>query len=181
MMSMSRPSFMVQGRTYVSAGILPYTMDLQGNFHFLFQRLTSEDRRWTYEDFGGKSEAGDTSILNVALREFQEESNGIDTMRPEFLREQLKDNRSIVYKIPESKYILFLIYIPLPHKETMDLSLFGTTNHDGMTRNVEWLSYKSVMELDDHRLHPRFIPIEFKNNLALVLAYTVMCPGQKHY
>lgn len=176
-----RPTFLVQNRVYVSAGVIPYTMDLQGNYHFLFQRLTNEDRKWTYEDFGGKSEYGDTSIENVAFRECYEETNYHDAFNIDFLHQQLKDNRSIIYRISECKYMLYLIYIPIELKESMELSEFGIKNSDEQPRIVEWLNYKSVMELHDLDLQPRLVPMEFKNNLALMLAQPVMDPEQKYY
>lgn len=181
MSELERPSFLVKNRVYVSAGVLPYTMDMHGNYYFLFQRLTNDDRRWTYEDFGGKSEYGDASIEDVAFRECYEETNFLDAFKPEYLRQQLKDYRSIIYRVQECKYMLYLIYVPMDLKDSLDLSKFGIKNNDEQPRIVEWLSYKSVMELDDLELQPRIMPMDFKNNLALMLAQPVMNPKQKYY
>lgn len=166
-----RPCFLIDNRVYVSAGVLPYTVDSKDTYYFLFQRLTNDTRKWTYEDFGGKSMAGDTSISAVAFRECHEETNYRDTFTPAFLESQLQDKRSVIYRISESKYLLYLIYVPPELKDTMNLEQFGTSNNDEQQRVLEWISYKSLMEIDDKDMHPRFIPSDFKCNLPLILAH----------
>lgn len=177
---MNRPTFSINNRTYVSAGVIPYTMDSQDNYYFLLQHLTSDTRNWSYEDFGGKSQQGDDSIEAVAFRECHEETNFQPVFTSEFLQAQLKDERSMVYSIPECKYMMYLIYVP-PSFRDLDLGQFGTSNNDGQPRVLEWLSYKSLMELDNTKLQPRFVPADFKINLPLILCHYRMFPGEKYF
>lgn len=174
-----RPTFRVDNHIYVSAGVVPYTV-AQSNYYFLLQRLTNEDRRWTYEDFGGKSQQEDKSIEDVAFRECHEETNFKPTFTPKYLKQQLEDKRSIIYRIKDCKYMLYMIYVP-PELKELDLSQFGEQNNDGQPRVLEWLSYKSFMELDDNELQPRFIPAEFKSNLPLLMAKASSSPKDSQY
>jgi 8-oxo-dGTP pyrophosphatase MutT (NUDIX family) len=175
----SRPKFTYKNQIYVSAGVVPYTLDKHGNYYLLLQRLTNDSRQWTYEDFGGKSEEGDQSIEDVAFRECYEETNYIETFTPQYLKQQLEDSRSVIYRISSCKYMLYLIYVPPELKDTLDLAKFGIENDDKQPRVLEWLSYKSVMELDDEELQPRFNPREFKDNLSLLLSLPIICSDQK--
>jgi hypothetical protein len=168
---MERPTFLIKNRVYVSAGVLPYTIDSVGTYYFLLQRLTNEDRKWTYEDFGGRSKKEDTCIKDVAFRECHEETNNLEPFTPDFLDRQLKDKRSVIYRINECKYMMYFIYVPPELKEDLDLDKFGIKNDDEQFRVLEWISYKSLMEIDDGEFQPRFMPSEFKYNLPLVLAH----------
>lgn len=174
-----RPTFLVNNKVYVSAGVLIYTNDEMENYYFLFQRLTNDKRMWTYEDFGGKSQNGDNSIEDVAFRECYEETNKL-VFTPEFLKKQLKDRRSVIYQIPECKYMLYIIYVPYDFKENLDLDQFGIKNNDDQPRILEWLSYKSLMELDTTDLQPRFMPTDFKINLPIILARPRMLPDDQY-
>lgn len=174
-----RPIFMVKNRIYVSAGVLPYNIDADGNVSFLVQRLI--DGKWLYEDFGGKSDAGDNCIEDVAFRECVEEMNNVGPITHEFLNQQLGDNRSIIYRIPDDKYMLYFIYVPSNVKSTIDTSIFGNMNDDHTVRKVEWLDYRDLMDLGDDQIHPRLIPGDFKSNLPLILSQGVIEPDKKYY
>lgn len=170
-----RPTFMVNNRIYVSAGVIPYTVDSNGNYYFLLQRITSEDRRWTYEDLGGKSQIGDTCIQDVAFRACCEETNTTGPLTEEYLLGQLNDHRSVIYEISDIKYMLYMIYVPSDFKDTADLSV---CSQDRKPCVIEWVSYKSLMELDDAEMHPRLMPSEFKYNLPLILAHPTGLHGK---
>lgn len=173
-----RPVFIEKNRLYVSAGVLLYTKDPQGTCSFMLQKI--KDRGpWTYEDFGGKSDVCDKSIKDTALRECLEELNCLEDSYTgpitwQFLETQLADRRSIVYRVPDNKYILYIIYVPYELKSSMNMKDFGTYEIlDGIQRTVTWLSYRDFMELDSKDLHPRFKPTELRDNLALLIARTV--------
>jgi len=169
------PVFLVKNKLYISAGVIPYTIDTCGNYYFLFQRLTNEHRSWTYQDLGGTSQENDLSIKDVALRAFYEQTN--ETFCTEYLSKQLEDDRSIIYRIPDNRYMLYLIYVPLDLKETLDLSVFTIKQKSVL----EWISYKSLMEVNDSEINHRITPSDFKNNLSLILAHSKMnIPYQKY-
>lgn len=174
-----RPIFMVKNRIYVSAGVLPYNIDKEGNVSFLVQHLM--DGKWLYEDFGGKSDVGDTCIEDVAFRECVEEMNNAGPITADFLRNQLDDKRSVIYRIPDDKYMLYFIYIPSDVKDSINTDIFGDMNDDYTVRKVEWLDYKDLMDLSEDELHPRLIPSDFKNNLPLILSQAVIEPEKKYY
>lgn len=104
-----RPHFTIDNRIYVSAGIILYTRK-DGQELFLLQQYYDQvTSKWIWEDFGGKSEASDKSIMDVAIRECLEELNSDITY--DFLSSCIHDKRSIIHKIPESKYMLHVAYI----------------------------------------------------------------------
>lgn len=169
-----RPHFYHRHQMFVSAGIIPYTVDNAGKYQFLLQRLTDEDRKWTYEDFGGKSNVCDRSIMDIAIRECYEETNSMEEFNPEFLKQQIADSRTVIYRIPAYKYMLYLTYVPV-ELLNLDLSKFGTRN-DEDNRVLEWVSYSTLMGFDDQEFHPR-LGGELKTSLPLILAHT----GQLSY
>jgi hypothetical protein len=162
-----RSHFYHNHQIFVSAGIIPYTCDQSGKYHFMFQRLTSPDRKWTYEDFGGKSQACDQSIQDIAVRECREETNFSEPFTSDFLTNQIADPRTVVYRIPAFKYMLYVVYVP-PELLKLNLAQFGTSN-DEHPRVLEWLSYVTIMAVDDLEFHPR-LGGEFKTSLPLILA-----------
>ena len=164
-----RPTFMVGSRPYVSAGVLLYTEDSKGQYHFLIQR--TQRGSWRYEDFGGKSEVGDRSIEDVAIRECLQETNGICT--PSILQRCMADELSIVYPIPECKYMLYVVYLPsslAPNPKEYQLRGTPMTYevHDLVRRDLVWLSYRALAEMPDCDIHPRIIG--FKREMPLLLA-----------
>jgi 8-oxo-dGTP pyrophosphatase MutT (NUDIX family) len=162
----------------VSAGVIPYTFK-DDTYHFLLQHLTGTQRSWSYEDFGGKSQVGDQNIEDVAFRECHEETNYSNYFSPDFLRKQLQHERSVIYQIPECKYMMYFIYVP-PEYLSLDLSQFGSTNNDNQLRILEWITYRTLMEMDGAKMQPRFVPAEFKINLPLVLSNHMIGLG-KYY
>lgn len=170
-----RPIFFYKNRTYVSAGVILYTINPESqNCSFLLQR--SSRNSWEYEDFGGKSDKEDKSILDVALRECREELNFEGGITEEFLLTQLNDRRSFEYLVPSCKYVLYMIYVPFEFKTAMDMSVFGTYEKlDQIRRDVLWMSYKQLNELSHNDLHPRFNQNdEFRARLPILLARATM-------
>lgn len=168
-MTEDRTAFEIDGRVYVSAGVMFYTIDKDNGIHFLLQELPPERTGRRLEDFGGKSNRDDTSIEDVAFRECQEElnfANGIDTP---FLKKYLDSDMSYVYRIPENKYVLYLIHLPIEFKTSLDLAAFGKKEiHCDVVRKVRWITYYDMMQ-GFRSLHPRLKPEEFRNNLPLIL------------
>ena len=174
---------MDKNRIYVSAGVLLYTKDTQGMCSFMMQK--TKDRSlgagrgaWMYEDFGGKSDTVDKSIKDVAWRECVEELNGKCNITCDYLDQQLAEGHSFIYRVPDNKYMLYIIYIPPEFKRQMDMSEFGSHEIlDGVPRTVTWLSYHDFMKLDSKDLHPRFKPDELRDKLPLLIAST-MCKSR---
>lgn len=170
-----RPLFFYKNRVYVSAGVMLYTINPESqNYSFLLQR--SSRNSWEYEDFGGKSDPKDKSILDVALRECCEELNFKGGITKKFLASQLNDRRSFEYLVPNCKYILYMIYVPFEFKNSMDMSVFGThENLDHIRRDVLWMSYKQLHDLPLKDLHPRFNQNdEFRSRLPIMLSRAAM-------
>lgn len=186
MTTWARPSFTVQNRVYVSAGIMFCTSDNHGNIKFLLQCRTDGKKSWEYEDFGGKSAPGDKSILDVAIRECLEEMAppGQEPPAPftkEYLRGLVDQDNSVTYPIPEDKYMLYIVHLDGPTAEGLDLDSFGQINDDEVNRRVVWTTYESFMKLDDYLIHPRLIPNDLKVKMPLVLAQIKKYPSSKMF
>jgi hypothetical protein len=155
-----RPSFRVNNRTYISAGVLFYTVSEDGTIYFLMQKV--KGRPWHYEDFGGKSQQGDYSIKDVAFRECIEELNNCVT------KEFLFSRPCIEHLIPYNKYIVFLVHLDFSFMDN-DLSMFGDREVLwNVERTVVWLKYADLWNMHPTLIHPRLQP-DFKQWLALLL------------
>ena len=167
--SFDRPSFIVDGKVYVSAGVLVYTID-QSTIWCLLQHITDitdiawdyQGQKWEWEDFGGKSEHTDQNIKDVAFRECSEETNGVLTR--EFLDACYSDSKSFQIRVPEYKYIVYVIYVPpskLSEWNCHSTNIFGDTEQStGIKRIIRWITYAEVINHHQNkRLHPRMTPV----------------------
>ena len=160
-----RPVFMIDNHPYVSSGIIVYTVDQQGVIYFLMQRTYRGS--WRYEDFGGKSEAGDASLDDVAFREFVEETNNHKDFPYDMIRAGMSHPGSR-HCIPECKYILYVVRVPASVYESVQGLDFGDHETcDNIKRDVLWISYKELFETPDAHIHPRIV--SFKRDLPLEL------------
>jgi hypothetical protein len=166
-----RPVFKHNENIYVSAGIIIYTLNPESQvYSFMLQKCTRNT--WLFEDLGGKSEIGDKNILDIAIRECQEELNYKGGINESFIRQQLNDKHSFEYAVPQNKYMLYMIYVSYEFKTSLNMKEFGThENLDQIQREVVWLSYKDIMELSIHDIHPRFnTNDDFRLYLPLLLS-----------
>ena len=155
-----RPSFRINNRTYISAGVLFYTVHDNGTIYFMLQKI--KGRPWQYEDFGGKSQLGDQSIKDVAFRECIEELNGLIT------KEFLMSRPCTEYLVPGNKYIAYLIHLD-PSFMSNDLSVYGDRELLwDIERTVQWITYSDLWNMHQTMIHPRLQP-DFKQWLPLLL------------
>ena len=156
-----RPCFYINNKPYLSAGVLFYSLDQQGNIYFMLQHV--KEKPWKYEDFGGKSQNGDQTIMDVAIRECCEELNEI------FDKSFFMKRECIQYLIPDSKYVLYLFSLD-PEYINCNTQHFG--NHEtltGVKRDVVWLTYRELVE---HRaIHPRLVDLKYEVSLLLADTY----------
>lgn len=154
-----RPKFDIDGKTYVSAGVILYTIEYP-TLNFLIQRVNDNrwdntEPSWNWEDLGGKSDAADKSIKDVAFRECEEETNGLlDYAKLEKL---LQDPRSFEYRVCECKYMLYFLYVEPEMMEEYNTVKFGTVEkHTGVERTLHWISYTDLLQYNyQNILHPR--------------------------
>lgn len=141
-MSYTRPCFKINNQKYVSAGAMLYTIK-DGKIFFMMQKIAADGKfncTWEWEDFGGKSEKGDRSIKEVAVRECWEELNG--KVEKEFLHKQIADEMSFRCKIPQCKYMLYVIYVPPDYMDRFTTEIFGDMEDlDKVKRTVHWIGY----------------------------------------
>jgi hypothetical protein len=156
----TRPSFRINNRTYISAGVLFYTVVENGDVYFMMQKV--KGKSWQYEDFGGKSQQGDLTIKDVAFRECVEELNGIIT------KELLSSRPSTEYLVPGNKYIAYLVHLDSSFKNT-DMSVFSDREFLwNIERKVEWIKYSDLWNMHPTMIHPRLQP-DLKQWLPLLL------------
>lgn len=159
-----RPIFSIDGKPYVSAGVLIYTVRYP-TIHFLMQKVDDprwnkyDNLSWEWEDMGGKSDESDQTIQDVAFRECEEETNGVITGT--LLGELMKDSRSFEYCVHESKYMLHILYVDPVKLDEWGVELFGTVEeHTGIQRTIQWIPYASLqIYYNTGILHPRLEPV----------------------
>jgi len=148
----ARPTFFVRNFPIRAVGVLFFRRTETGvDFLFMRRRPFHDEppTDWLYEDFGGKTDAVDKTVIDTAAREVDEESNHAFNM--DWLKEQLfvAKWRGNYFINGRSKYIVFIVPVP----EDLDLTVFGDmeagTNY---RREVLWVSQDQIMDLT---LHPR--------------------------
>jgi hypothetical protein len=124
-----------------AGGILFYRARLVNNItHYDFLLMYNKWRK-TYEDLGGRTSEGDTSIQDTIAREIEEESNNI--FNKEDIKKRLK-NQSHVY-ISNCKYLLY--FLKVTDKEAqLKKSDFGKLEiYDNLERSISWLSSNKLL------------------------------------
>lgn len=150
---LSRPTFFVRGFPIRAAGVLFYRRCGDAQVEFLFMRrppLGMNARGdWIYEDFGGKTDSVDMTVIDTAAREVDEESNhafAMDWLREQLLLAKWKGNYFIN---GQSKYIVFIV----PAPDALDMTTFGNVeNGTSYQREVLWVNQEQIQNLP---LHPR--------------------------
>lgn len=152
---MPRPTFKFKGFTIRAAGIIPYFTDDDNLVtHFL---MINKDG--VYEDFGGKTDSTDGTVYETAVREAEEESNGV------LKRSELASNifGANTYISQNSKYVVFFVPVQCMYNP----EIFGKREeHDGIDRTVEWLTSDELLSRD---LHPRLKYRKFRMKVQIVV------------
>ena len=129
-----------KNRLFFGGGIILYH-----NGKILMQK--TEDRDY-WEDFGGKTDKEDSSVIETAYRECEEESNQVITK--EFLSEMIDKNPDKChYLLQSNSYFIYLIFVSRKDKEYLKSKNFGKMEkHDKIKREVSWID-------PSEELHPR--------------------------
>lgn len=149
-----RPKFMVDNFVIYAGGLLIYKVDEDNKIWILMIKS-----KGSYEDFGGKVDIEDKSIIDTVIRESSEESNNL--LDSEYLREKITKGDCSKLILDKCKYILYIV-----KSSENDLLLrsedFGDKEeYEGIYRTVEWVDIELIIkkELD---IHPRLKFYEFR-------------------
>ena len=134
-----------KGKTYFGAGVILYN-----GGKILMQK--SENKNY-WEDFGGKTDETDKSIIYSAYREAKEESNAVLTHS--YLKRLVKKNPEKCYPLQQGNtYFIYMIYVDREEKAKLKPERFGVCEfHDKISRVVDWVD-------KDVKLHPRIINLQ---------------------
>lgn len=143
-----RPHFILNKRAITAGGIL--IIDFK-NGRCLLQYNSNKDR---WDDFGGKVEFEDDTIIHTMTRELYEESNkliGGETNKINF------SNADFFY-IKEAKYILAVLNCN-SIKIDKDLTKYGSLEiHTNIERYVKWVDCSAIMNNENNlNINPRLI------------------------
>lgn len=134
-----RACFMHNGNMYVSAGIIPFSFH-QGKIYYLMSYRTDKNY---LEDLGGKSNPEDKKLVDVALREYHEETRG--TQAGTITADMLK----VSIPIPSSKYMIYLAPVEADISQELGICHESGTDYD---RCLMWLTKSQI---GSKRLSPR--------------------------
>lgn len=156
-----RPCFIVDNHKFVSAGIIPFTKLEDDSYRFMMQQRTTpvlaraRSHSWSWEDFGGKSDACDLSILDTAVRECHEELNYHFTKS--FIVKQLSHENSFRVMIPDSKYMVYFMYLDPIWFTEVSTKIYGTVERAcKINRLVKWIDVADFMLLiSEKQTNPR--------------------------
>ena len=133
-----RPTFTYKGQPVRAAGILLYTY-VRGQKWYLLRKAKGK-----WQDMGGKTDDHDSSIVETAIREACEETNGRifcedDTYETCMARLQSMIGKGRGHRIrynKKSKYVLFVLQVEnIMH---LPMSRFGSCEADGMKHVYKW-------------------------------------------
>jgi len=150
-----------------AGGVIFYTF-INEKLHILLIKKTETN---IYEDFGGKTDMLDLTILDTISREVDEESNKIFSQEniKKILENNIKNN---VYN-RKSKYTIYFLEI-----SNIDCTLFGNKEiHDNIPRTVHWISYDEFIDLKiKNKINPRLT----LNNIDMQLNYFIYLNEKKN-
>lgn len=150
-----RPTFYTdKGQPIRAAGILCYVIHKNNNK--LKKIWLFRNQNNYYSDTGGKTDKEDKSIIDTAIRETVEETNGhlfshkhdFQTCRKILVDEFKKQKPKPLY-VDNCKYLVFPLKLMYKNKY-LSLKRFGKKElHDNLEHSYKWLSYVPK------NLHPR--------------------------
>ena len=147
----NRPTFFIDMKPVRAAGILFYVHN-RNKKYWLLRKC-----KGLYSDTGGKTDINDKSILDTAIRETVEETNGhlfskkhsVNKCRKILIDQFSKNDIESIY-IKKSKYILYLFELRWTNKE-IPLGRFGEIEiHTNKPHSFHW-----VKNIPTDELHPR--------------------------
>jgi hypothetical protein len=134
-----------------TAGVLPFFVTENREIFVLMQCKTSNG---LHEDFGGKVDYDDKTLIETASREAHEESNGI--LHQSDIEKTISEDFCEYYR--RGKYCVFFIEINPIHP-----SAFGDReNHDQVLRTCKWVKLENVRR---YNLNPRLRYSSFDTRL----------------
>jgi len=164
----NRPTFYTEeGHPIRAAGILCYV------YHKSFDKIITDKKIWLfrnqnniYSDTGGKTDILDKSIIDTAIRETVEETNGHlfssthdYKICEKILKQEFKRQNPKPIYVNNCKYLLYPLKLRYKNR-FLSLKRFGDKEiHDDMTHSYHWL------DKIPKNIHPRLYAI--RNNLNL--------------
>ena len=129
-----RPTFTCSKGDIRAGGVLYYYFNLSNN---RLEILLTQYQKGLYEDFGGKTDAGDINIQDTISREVSEESNNIFNRKK---TNKILKRISYTY-VPDSKYAVYFVELKfrIPEKKFGNVETF--LNYE---RNVNWVDYNDI-------------------------------------
>lgn len=162
-----RPTFYIDDKPIRAAGILFYVKDKSNKKNMILFRRENKETTQFYCDTGGKTDVGDKSSIETAIRETVEETNS-HLFDKKHNRKKCSDILKNIFEkqkidhiyITKSKYILYLVELrystykkPLERLGTYEKSL----NDETKTHTYFWLD-----TIPTDNLHPRLKAISKK-------------------
>jgi hypothetical protein len=161
-----RPTFYYKGieNTYneIRAGGVIFYKFQGGKLKLLLINKTHDQ---LYEDFGGKTDMEDYTILDTITREIYEESNKI--IKKKFIMRKLLNKNSCELYNNKSKYLVFLIKLNFH----VTGKQFGNKEiHDDIDRTVEWIDYEKYEKLKlKNKINPRLNFKQLEEELNFII------------
>lgn len=153
-----------------AAGLIYYTI-IDNSYYFLLQHNITKQR---YEDFGGKAEHKDKTPYSTAVREAVEETNasiftGITKSKTSFDKKKNTEiwrhhqnyhkHKKLCYSqyMPESKYMLYITYLPPRLARLLIPERFGKTElEENVKRDIVGMTKEKLIKvIQERRCNPR--------------------------
>ena len=134
-----------------AAGIVPYIRDEKNNVQFLLGREKSS-RKWS--GFVGGYETSDGTIINTAVREFNEETAKIFESNLDFVRDKIITGDSYLITDKNNNRIIYIWFIRFP--DTILDAPDKFSQHVNFMSDVHFreklsLKWFSIQDIHDHK------------------------------
>ena len=149
--SNKRPTFYFENdpaKPIRAGGVLIYKKNNGFLKFLLIRKLTFGDNM--HEDIGGKTDIGDTDIIDTISREVSEETNNV--INKEIIKEQIKTGKPLY--VPFSKYLIYLVEANEDQKKLNPLSFGDMEIHDSIKRKIYWIKVVNFLN-DVYNFNPR--------------------------
>ncbi len=128
-----------------AAGIIPYCIE-NGELYFLLG-LEKSNNKWS--GFVGNKELKDMSVINTAIREFNEETTNIFYGYSYYLRLQILTKKAIqAIDYTSSNKTVYLYFINFPKIQNLELNFINKREYQEKLM-LRWFSFNEIKTRKD--------------------------------
>lgn len=146
-----------------ACGCLFYRKETSEELQLLL--IKYDDPEWPrLDDFGGKIDSTDNTVVDAIIRETSEETNEI--ISSNILTALINNDSTKTFYNKKSKYLVKLIKVDSTSTFCNNSDMFGNIElHDSISRTIRWYNYNDVKDILAFRLCNNDSLMQYLNSL----------------